>query len=181
MAFVPPLADLAVDEDDGLNAVFQALVVGITGLDGMLVRPRWQRIPPPVPPIATNWCAIGALSSTPDAAPFIQHLDNEMTLTSGQDALQRHEEIPVIATFYGPAARSYAGRLRDGLAIEQNRWALTDLGFGVHEVGGITFVPELIGQEWRPRADLHLSFNRQLDRSYADGSVLFAPVDFNLS
>lgn len=174
-----PQDDLPFDEDDGLNAALQTLVVGVTGLDGTLVRPRWQRTPPPSPNIVTNWCAIGAMTTTPDDSPYMEHVDPTGPVdNTGYDRFQRHEMIDVLASFYGPKARTFAGLLRDGLNIEQNRWALTQAGMGVHHIGRVTFLPEQIGQEWRLRSDLFLSFSRQLDRIYLVRSLLTAPVTF---
>jgi len=53
--------------DAALDAVFQALVVGITGLPGTLVRPRWQPVPPTQPSVTTNWAAIGVTTNAADA------------------------------------------------------------------------------------------------------------------
>ena len=57
-------------EDDALDAVLQAMVVGITGLSGDLVRSQWQVVSPKQPERYTNWCAIGVLTSTPDDNPW---------------------------------------------------------------------------------------------------------------
>src|SRR5689334_15168070 len=118
--------------DLDLDAIIQTLIVGVSGLTGDLVRPRWQPTQPKMPDIGTNWCAIGVTSITPDDGPAIIH---QPTLFFGQglygagpyggssdgsDVLFRHEQIEVLASFYGTNAQQISGITRDGLGFPQN-------------------------------------------------------------
>ena len=94
----PPL------EGDDLDDEFQEAVVGITGLAGSLVRPRWQPGNPKQPEPTVDWCAIGITTQTPDATPHIQHSG----AGNGKDTLKRHELINVLCTFYGPNSKRNA-------------------------------------------------------------------------
>ena len=80
-----PVLDTPPEYDDDLDALFQPIVAQITGLDGSLVRPRWQptvgKVPTPNP--GTDWCAIGVTTITPDANPYIEHQGGEKLLDYG--------------------------------------------------------------------------------------------------
>lgn len=172
--YVTPATSLAIDEDNGLDDALQSLVTGITGLPGDLVRPRFQPTPPVEPSAGTNWCAIGAMDETPDDSPYIGQVPTGLAAPASaiQAHLQRHLAVDVRASFYGPLSRSYAGVLRDGLAIHQNRAALEQAGMGIHDIGKIMRVPDLIGMEWRNRADMTFTIVRQLDRFYSVANLL---------
>src|SRR5437870_2383413 len=100
-------------EDDALDDILQGLIVGLTALDPTLVRPRWQPVAAKLPDLSVNWCAIGETDETPDANAVVTH-DGDANGGLGQDNLQRHEQIRVLATFYEPNAKAYAKQARDG-------------------------------------------------------------------
>jgi hypothetical protein len=91
-AFYIPYAPL---EDDDLDNAFQGLVVGITGLDQSLVRPRWQSNPPKQPEPTIDWCAIGVTSSQADTFAVVQHLFGDDITAPAGDLLIRHETLDV--------------------------------------------------------------------------------------
>jgi len=157
-------------DDDALDDFFAVLVCGITGLDRNLVRPRWQPEPPPEPAIGVNWCAIGVMDSEPDAGAWIRH----RPAGDGSDDMQRHETLNVLASFYGPSASGNAARLRDGLALPQNREVLQLSGMGFVENGRAVLLPDLVNQQWRRRVDLPMSFRRQVSRTYPVLNLLSA-------
>ncbi|MGI4812805.1 MAG: phage neck terminator protein [Janthinobacterium lividum] len=160
----PPL------EDDELVAVFQGLIVGLTGLDGSLVRPRWQPTVPKQPEPSVNWCAIGVTLTDPDANPVMRH----NSVGQGSDSLLRHEILTVLASFYGPNGMRYGAQARDGLYVGQNRAALYSNSMGLVNVGQIRTVPELINQQWIRRYDLEITIRRQVVRTYEVLNVLSA-------
>lgn len=163
----PPLADA------GLDAILQKAVVGITGLAGSLVRPRWQPGSPKHPEPGTDWCAIGVGSILVDAGPAIEH-DGA---AQGQDRYARHEEFEVLATFYGPGGQANALRMRDGLAMPQNMEALKRDGVAFIEAVAIRPVPELLSQQWVRRYDLLMRFRRDVRRQYAVLNLQAAQID----
>jgi hypothetical protein len=160
----PPL------EDDALDAEFQKAVAGITGLEGAMVRPRWQPGNPKQPEATTDWCAIGIATQTPDATPHIQHSG----AGDGKDTLKRHEAIKVLCTFYGPNSKRNAATMRDGIQMPQNLDLLALVNIGLTNVGEIQAVPELVNQQWIKRYDLPLFFSRQIVRDYSVLNILSA-------
>ena len=108
-----PTSDIALLEDEDLDDFFQAFIVGLSGLDGSLVRPRWQASPPNLPENTVDWCAVGAsVIPSDDYAAVLHNGISEL------DIMLRHEEIDVLCSFYGPKAKGYAALVRDNLSIE---------------------------------------------------------------
>lgn len=162
----------APEEDVELDGLFQSAVTNITGLPGSLVRPRWQPNPPKRPEPSIDWCAIGVTVQEPDAGPAIQHRGEN----GGAAQLERHEDIELLATFYGPRAKAFAARLRDGIAIPQNMEALQTSAIGFVEVGPIRAIPELVNQQWNRRYDMQLRFRRKVTRVYPVRNVIAADI-----
>ncbi|MDE1905295.1 MAG: hypothetical protein KGH75_02435 [Rhodospirillales bacterium] len=168
--FLPPAGSPAPVEDLALDAVVQQLVVGITGLPGNLVRPRWQPTVPKQPEASTNWCAIGVLEIEPDNAPAIIH----QAAGNGADLLRRDERVTVLASFYGPAGMANAALLRDGLYLAQNNDFLSSNGIGLVDTTSIVPAPELVNQQWIRRWDMRVRFYRVILRSYPVLNLLHA-------
>lgn len=173
--WLTPTAKIAAPAEDGaLDALIQSAVVGIVGLPGNMVRPRWQAVPPPEPTDpATDWCAIGVTDEEPDDnATIIHHGSGDAdtsigALPGGWDEAHRHITITVMATFYGAAACAKANVLRDGLFVAQNRDMLRAGGLALLDVGPINMAPDLINSQWRRRVDMTMRFRRQVSRAYA--------------
>jgi hypothetical protein len=160
----PPL------EDDALTAIFQQMIVGITALPGNMVRPRWQPNPPKQPEPTVNWCALGIAVQTLDDGPAIIHNGTG----NGSDTYIRHEQIDVLASFYGPNAMQNAQLLSDGLAIPQNLEQLKAQDMNSVDTGKIRAVPDLINEQWIRRYDIELTFRRKITRTYAVLNILTA-------
>jgi hypothetical protein len=153
----------APQSDADLDAIIQSMVVSLTGLQGSLVRPRWQPVTPKMPEVNVNWCAIGVTGILPDANSAIIHNSDGL----GSDTLYRHELISVLASFYGPAAQHYASQCRDGLWLPQNNSMLRQYNMGFIDAGPIRVVPELINHQWRRRYDFSITLRRQVVRTYS--------------
>ena len=162
----PPL------DDDALDDFLQALVVGITGLPGQMVRPRWQEEPPNLPPVGTNWAAIGVTHRTADTFAVEQHDGSGQ----GADTLIRHESVDLLCSFYGPLAETNGALLRDGLGIAQNREVLQANSMGIVSVGDLTKAPELVKNRWLNRTDLTVVIRRQITRTYPVLNLLSAEI-----
>lgn len=161
----PPLQDLDLD------LVFQAYVKGITGLPGALVRPRWQPTVPQTPEVNVDWCAVGVTPRTRSLDyPAIQHGQSG----DGRDRLTRHQELEVLATFYGPNAMRYADLLRDGAYIPQNSEQINLQGISFVEAVDAIAAPELVNERWLKRYDLPMRFRRVIRRDYAVLNLLGA-------
>ncbi len=161
-------------EDDALDGFFQQLVVGLTGLDGTLVRPRWQAVPPNMPSISTTWVAIGVQLSQADTFAWEGHTPSATGAPNGADVLQRQETLDVLGSFYGPGAGNAGKLVKDGLAIAQNREKLQLAGMGLLEVGDLKAVPALINQQWYRRFDMLIRVNRTIVRTYPVLNILSA-------
>jgi hypothetical protein len=158
-------------QDDELEDFLQSWVSGVTGMDGTLVRPRWQPEPPNIPDFNIDWCALGITRTISDTFVWIGGTD------PNSDELQRHQVMDVLVTFYGPHCSSNSGRLRDGVMVPQNREILLLNDMGLVEVGDTVRVPEqLKGPQgpWTDREDLTIRVRRRIVRHYAVLSILEA-------
>ncbi len=168
--YLAPAVTAPPAEDDALDNLLQELVAGVTGLSGDLVRPRWQPTVPKQPEPSVNWCAFGIPEQENDAGPAIQH----DPAGDGHDEYQRHQDIRLLCTFYGPAAKGYAQRLADGLTIPQNReqLGLNDMAFV--SAGEIRAAPDYVNQQWVRRYDLAVTLRRKITRTYPVLNLLSA-------
>lgn len=151
--------------DDALDDLLQGAFVGITGLPGAMVRPRFQAKPPKQPDGATDWCAVGVMHIERDANPVVGFVERQLV---------RHEEIHVLASFYGPNAGAFAAIAADGLALLQNNAALSSQLMLYVNNDTIRQVPELVNEQWIRRFDLPVRFRRQVKRTYAVESLVSA-------
>lgn len=156
--------------DEALENILQAMVTGITGLPGMYVRPRWQPGNPIQPEPTVDWCAIGVMKTRSDANPAIEHDGTG----DGEDHYQRHQEVILLATFYGPNSQGYAQLLADGISVPQNSEAMRAQNMAFVEAGEITGAPELINQQWVRRYDVRIRLRRKIERTYPVLNILSA-------
>lgn len=170
--YLAPAGSPAPAEDASLEDLLQAMVVGISGLPGAFVRPRWQASPPKQPEPSVNWCAIGVHETKTIANPAVDHVGSD----DGHDQYQMHEELTVLATFYGPQAQAYASILRDGIYISQNAEAVRAQNMAFVGASDIRPIPELVNQQWVRRYDLFIQMRRQVVRVYPVLNILSAPV-----
>ncbi|WCM21361.1 hypothetical protein NDK50_07910 [Paraburkholderia bryophila] len=150
--------------------MFQQMIVGLTGLPGNMVRPRWQPTVPKQPEATINWCSIGVTNSDADANPVMAH----SPAGNGSDSLLRNEVLTILASFYGPNASAYAAQARDGIFISQNNDMLTANSMGLVSVGDKLPVPELVNQQWIRRFDFEIRIRRQVVRTYNVLNILSA-------
>lgn len=153
-------------EDQQLDRFFQQFVVGLTGLDPTLVRPRWQPEPINLPENDVDWCAVGVMDTLQDANAYIRHVCENETQGDGYDVLIRHEDLHLLASFYGPDAWAFATRMRDGLEIGQNREVLQKNAMGFVRCANPFSTPELIKERWQRRVDLGFTIRRAVGRRY---------------
>lgn len=172
--YLVPAASPAPLEGQALNRFLQQVFVGITGLDGTLVRPRWQPEPPNIPPFGTDWMAFGIMRRPADA--FASTIPDPTG--NGNNSIYRQEILEILCTFYGPDSDNYASLLREGFSVAQNREVLQLNSFGLVEVGEPATVPEMIKERWIYRVDMYVRLRRSILRTYpvlnilsADGSI----------
>lgn len=175
----PLLTSSTVTEDDALDDFFQALVVGLTGLPGNVVFPRFQAEPPNLPDFGTNWAAVGVMSHQPDTFAYVQHQDSADAHTDEVSSVMLHETLDVLCSFYGPSSGANSMGLYRGLLVAQNREPLQIAGMGLHHVQGPVRAPELIKDRWTNRYDMHVFIRREVDAQYAVLSLLSATAMLN--
>jgi hypothetical protein len=157
-------------EMEGFEDTIQAMVTGVTGLDGTMVRPRYQAKPPSRPSKSENWCAIGVKTflGTNSSAAHDSKGD-------GHDVVTTWTDLEVLATFHGPRALELATRLKDGLLLEQNRAVLRKAGIAVTDSGEPINAPEKVSGAWTPRIDLPLNMQWETRQTYGVLNLLDAP------
>lgn len=157
-------------EGKALNVFLQRWVVGIVGLDGRWVRPRWQAEPPNLPDADQNWMAIGVTTFSSDDFAYVRH----NPAGDGADELQRQQRFELLVSAYGPQADSYIELLRDGIQIAQNREPLQLAGMGVVLTGEVIRAPALVKNLWQDRLDMRITMTRQINRKYPVLNILSA-------
>jgi hypothetical protein len=168
--YLTPATSPAPLEGQALNRFLQQVWVGITGLDGTLIRPRWQPEPPAIPAFGTDWMAFGITRRKGDTFTSTIHDPTG----NGNDSVYRQEVLDILCTFYGPDADNYASLLREGLFVSQNREVLQLNNFGLVEVGEAIAVPELIKERWTYRVDMKVTLRRSILRTYPVLNILSA-------
>ncbi len=161
-------------EGQSLARFLQQFLVAVSGIDGTLVRPRWQGEPPVIPDAAVAWAAIGRTTTKADVFPYVGHVGEG----DGYDEMRRHEDMDVLASFYdlgvSGLADMYAARFRDGVQIAQNREILTLADMNLIETGDTQTVPSLLKQRWLYRVDINIRIRRRVRRFYPVLNILTA-------
>ena len=162
-------------EDDLLLNFIQEWIVGLTGLVGANVRPRWQPEPPNIPQESVDWVAFGITKRVADTFAAELHYPTG----NGYNEIRRHEVLHLLASFYGPHASSIGARFRDGMQVAQNLEILSLNNMGLVESGDLHLVPELIKEKWMYRTDLPFSIRRQIVQYYAVQNIATAAATVN--
>jgi len=143
-----------------LEDFIQSVIVGISGYNGTLVRPKWQTNPPKQPGITTNWIAFAIANIIGDSNAYTG-------LTPGNvDILQRNESLEIQVAFYGPNAQENVSAFRDGFQIQQNLEALRLANMGFTGTTSAIRGPDIVNERWVDRYELTLILNRMVQRVY---------------
>lgn len=148
--------------DDALQDIIQAFIVGVTALTGTRVRPAWQPDMPVIPTNDTNWCAYSLGNFEAGQAYQVQVADGDDTVMQ----FQQHESFDLSCSFYGANCQRYAAVLRDGLQVAQNREALWLQGISLSGGVQIVHAPELINDVWHDRYDINVQMARAVFSEY---------------
>ncbi len=150
--------ETADDFEDMLHDFF----VGVVGLPGNMVRPKWEENPAGLPPPKADWCAFGILDEGGDTIGGERHCGED----GGHNIASVHEPFTVLVSFYGRNSRANAKKLRLGLAVAQNREYLYKREIAFVEAGASIHVPEIVGERWNNRWDIQLTFRRRVSAKY---------------
>lgn len=174
--YLSPTSTTLPLEGDALQDFIHDVVVGITGLDPKLVRPRWLSEPANIPDAGVAWCAVGVLTRPSDTFPYQKSVNDDGNV--GSVELQRHERLNIIASFYdlgsGGKADGLAALLRDGFSVSQNREQLQLNGWAFVSCEEPTPVPSLLKERWLYRCDLPFQLRRAIVRTYPIENLLSA-------
>lgn len=165
--YLDPAVSPAPLEGQTFDRFIQQVVAAVTGLDGTLVRPRWQHEPPNLPPLGTDWCAVGPMGFDADQYASVNHTDDG-------DIILRQERVELLLSFYGTDGAANAARWRDGLSVAQNREVLVVNMMQVQQLGPIRRVPALIAERWQDRYDIDTVIVRAVLRVYPVLNLLSA-------
>ena len=150
----PQFGDLSFQ--DFLQTVF----VGISGLPGTLVRPKWQLNPPKNPDLTVNWLAIGLTEDDSDTNAFVGIQPDNSSV------LMRMEALTVQCTFYGPDSYELCKLLRDGFQIRQNLEALQKANMNFVNTDRMTRAPDVVNERWVDRWEMAVHLRREIIRTY---------------
>lgn len=166
--YILPVSTEPLPRNLTLTQFIQTVFVGITGLPGNLVRPKWQVEPPKQPDLSVNWMALGVDVAAPDANAYVD------TNTDGAVVSQRHETLEISSDIYGPDALEIAGLIRDGFQIPTNLEALFYANMGFVEVSPMRHIPDLINERFINRVVMSTFIRREIQRVYPIPTVLSA-------
>ena len=166
--YLAPAASPAPLEGQSFDDFLQQVVVGISGVEGKYVRPRWQRTPPNQPDFDVDWIAFGITSQRPDTYAYV----GPFGTGAAGETIQRHEACDILLSFYGPNATAVMERFREGTQIAQNREALFLAGMAHVETGEAVRLPRLDKEQWLMRVDLTWAVRRIIMRTYPVLNVL---------
>ncbi len=166
--YLSPAASPAPLEGQALNIFLQNWIVGITGLPGQYVRPRWQPEPPNIPDPTVDWIAFGITSREADTFAAEVHQAG----SPGNNQMRRHEIVHILVTVYGPNADRTASILREGMQVPQNHEVLSSNNMGFASSGDIIQTSEILKQQWVYRLDFEFAIKRQIVYEYPVEEIL---------
>lgn len=141
---------------DELDWQIQDIVAGLTGLDGSMVRPRWQQNPPATPDFDADWAAVAVSYVDADENPYID--------TNG---LVAHETIEALLSLYGPNGRRNAMRVIHGMKLPDNIATFESMGLYYSRSEYVRSFPELYNNQWMKRYDVTMTMRRKTVLDYA--------------
>ena len=143
---------------NGLTLVqfIQQLIVGITGLNGSLVREKYQTNAPKIEEVEINWCSFSLSTLQKDYDGFIKQ-----NQSGDNSEVTRHQKLIVSASFYGPNSNQIASQFCNGFLLSQNREVLRSGNLNFNGTSDVTFVPEKKNEQWFKRHDVTLTLTQK--------------------
>ena len=163
MSYILPSSTEKPPRQLSLTQFIQTVLVGISGISGTLVRPKWQIAPPQNPDIDINWLAFGIAVTNPTPYSFL-----------GTTHSQRQETLEIACHLYGPDAMEISGLIRDGFQIPQNLEALRAAKMGFTETSQALHVPDVINERFVNRVVMSVFLQREVNRVYAIPTIISA-------
>ena len=168
-----PIVPVSTTLVDGvaLDTILQGFVVGLTGLPGTLVRPRWQLVPPPAPNATTDWCAVGIteryqLGVREISQHYTSYPSTASPVDPTGDGYTESWEVwfyRVVVTFYGPDSALYGRQMLRNISIAQNLEYLYPYSMQIVRVPqSMRTVSELTNQQFVQRQDIELELTQKI-------------------
>ena len=160
MTYIRPITSPPLPGNLSLTQFIQTLLVGVSGFDVSLVRPSWQRFPPKQPDIDVDWMAFAIIMSAPNIYAYTDLDKNQNYIT------QRHQDLKLTCSVYGPNAMDNASLIQDGLQLGPNLSALTLANMGFVSTGEANHIPDLVNERWVERVIMDVFLRREIQRVY---------------
>jgi hypothetical protein len=166
--YILPSSTVPIPRGLSLIQFIQTVFVGVSGLPGTLVRPKWQVEPPKQPDLSVNWMALGIAVAAPDANSYVGANAEGATIS------QRHETLEISLDIYGPDSLETYGLLRDGFQVPTNLEALRTANMGFVEIAPARHIPDLIHERFIDRVVTSVFLRREIQRVYPIPTLLSA-------
>lgn len=138
----------------------QTVLVGVSGLKGEFVRPKWQLNPPKQPDAIVDWMAFGLNEDDSDTNAFVG-VDSD-----GTNRFMRMEALSLQCSFYGPNSLEVGKTVRDGFQIPQNFAALQSVNMGFVSTSKMVRAPDVVNERWIDRWEMTVYLRREILRVY---------------
>jgi len=175
--YLVPTTGTMPNYDDALEDIFQGAIVGITGLAGDLVRPRFQPEPPNHPDFMVTWISFSVAPIAQDTFTYEPH--KPLVDTDGSDEVQRDEFLELYLSAYGPGCAAVLGQFCAGISLQQNRVVLQSYGIKLIDPGKYVYLPALLKEKYVKRIDIKSRWARRNTITYPIRSVADATVIVN--
>jgi hypothetical protein len=178
--YLVPMTGTTPPYDATLEDIFQGAIVGITGLAGNMVRPRFQPEPPNQPDFNTTWISFSVAPVAQDTFTYEPH--KPLVDTDGSDEVQRDEFLELYLSAYGSNCAAIMGQFSAGISLQQNRLVLQSYGIKLIDPGKFVYLPALLKEKYVKRIDLKSRWARRNTivypiRTVADATVIVKTDD----
>lgn len=153
--------------DELLQDGLQSIVVGLTGMSGTLVIPRFQQNPPDMPGLDVTWAAIGLTKKSRWTFAFEKHFPSTVGGQPSTSKVIREEDLWVLTSFFGPNGDAMSELFSMGFQIATNRQAMQQLGFAFIESMDSIPRPDMINEQNRVVYDVEFRVRRRQGYTYA--------------
>jgi hypothetical protein len=171
-----------------LDDILQGFIVGLTGLPGNMVRPRWQLVPLPAPDATTDWCAIGI---TERYQLGVREISQHYTVSPSTadpvdptgDGYTESWEVwfyRLMVTFYGPNSSLNGRSMLRNISIAQNLEYLYPYSMQIVRVPrSMRTMSELVNQQYIQRQDIELELTNKISSIWPIENIQKAQITIN--